>query len=116
MLLIVVAAPIAIPLLIFWLIIYSISYGIARARLDSWLNRCLAEYRESNLAAQKPQHDHESPLHATVQQPRPTRILDPGIFRVIDCVGCHQKLRVPAFAGRVKVRCPSCNMKWEIET
>lgn len=58
------------------------------------------------------------PITASVEQLSPTptsSIPDADIARVLDCK-CGQKVRVPAFAGKLRVSCPNCKEEWETIT
>ncbi len=59
------------------------SLGLAVARYDRWLSRCLARYRISEKTSC-------------------------DFHYVLSCEACGQKLRVPAGKGQIRLHCPSC--------
>ena len=43
-------------------------------------------------------------------------MLDGVATRIIDCIQCQQKLRVPANIGTILITCPKCTKKWSMFT
>jgi len=43
-------------------------------------------------------------------------IMDGVATKIIACIQCPQKLRVPANVGKIRVKCPTCLSQWEIST
>ena len=63
---------------------YVASLGLAVARYDRWLSKCVERYRISEKASYDFHH-------------------------VLECPACGQKVRFPAGKGQLRVHCPSCS-------
>lgn len=95
--------------------IFYVSMIVATCRYALWLERIARRGGgriETSRAA--------SPLPPALptnhpMAPASQEIMDADVARILSC-SCGQRLRIPAFAGRVHLRCPSCNEEWDAIT
>ncbi len=96
--------------------IFYISMIVATFRYAYWLREITP--RNGTIAVAN--HLSSKPLPAPLPTKdritcEPEEIMDADVARVLACK-CGQRLRVPAFAGSVRIRCPSCNTEWDATT
>jgi hypothetical protein len=99
-----------------WLgaIIFYGSMFIAACRYASWVSRIARRFKpEPTDFYVHP--DSPAPIKAGLRQQKNDAVVDAHISRVVECAGCGQRLRLPANAGRLHVRCPKCGSEWETD-